>query len=521
MLGRCVSEKVVYLRGLLLALLCALEPTVGFAQEPAAVGIEVGSISDLNLEIVRQIIDQSDDAGAPSIGSSRTLSLEQAVELSLEKNLGLQVSLKVTEINEAGLRANQAKFHPVLEVTGGARGTKRGSSDQNRDDQFTENEDVLVGVRQAVPTGGQVSVGLAYSREYTDENYSPVNGGATENLETISEIGGVGIEIVQPLLRGGRVFVARKAILDAEYDTEISRAELNGQILAVTAETKTAYYKVIQSMRVIEVIKEALQRDADLIRASRALFEAGRVSKIDVLSAEINQANDQARLATGEAERELAQNALRKVLGLPIDTQVQVSDQTIPFDPIEIELEKWVQEALLRRPEMVRARTEIEKVELSVRVRKNETLPSLDVLGGFEPGFDGDSWNWKARGQFSYPIGNVAARSRLKQATLDRARLNTELVRVKRAIELEIREVEIRLRQALARLKSLVVGVENARSKRKIARGRFEMGLANNLDIRNADEELISTETALLDALVGYASNIALLEARVGGSLSP
>ena len=45
------------------------------------------------------------------------------------------------------------------------------------------------------------------------------------------------------------------------------------------------------------------------------------------------------------------------------------------------------------------------------------------------------------------------------------------------------------------------------------------MGLADNLDIRNADEELIQTETALLDGLVGYASNLALLEARIGGTV--
>ncbi|MFP6639065.1 MAG: TolC family protein, partial [Myxococcota bacterium] len=139
----------------------------------------------------------------------------------------------------------------------------------------------------------------------------------------------------------------------------------------------------------------------------------------------------------------------------------------------------------------------------------------------FEPGFDWDSWNWNARGEFRYQIGNVAARSRLKQATLSKARLRTEYVRQKRQIELEVREIEIRLRQALERLKNLVIGVESARSKRDVARGRFEMGLASNLDIRNADEELIRTETALLQALVSYASHLALLEASIGGPIGP
>ena len=502
-----------------LILTAVLGPSYGLAEDGPVGGLEVGSISELDLEAVRLIIDRSDDPISPDITGHRALSLEEAVQLSLEENLGLQISLRSAEMAEAGVVASEAKFHPLLQVSGGAAGTKRGYPDSDRLSQFTEDEDVMVGIRQEVPTGGSISVGVGYAREYTDENYNQSNGNFASNLETVSEIGGVGIEISQPLLRGGRIFVARKEILDAEYDNEISRAELRSQILSVTAETKTAYYNVIQSVRIIEVIEEALERDVQLIQASRALFEAGRVSKVDVYSAEINQANDLARLAAAQADRELAQNALREVLGLPIDTEVEITDSTIPFDPIQIELKAWIEQAVQNRPEVVRAKVEIEKAELAIRVRKNDVLPNFDVGGGFEPGFDGASWNWNARGEFSYPIGNVAARSRLKQATVDRSRLNTEYTRLKREIELEVREIEIRLRQILEQLKSLILGVENARSKRKIARGRFEMGLADNLDIRNADEELIQTETALLEGLVGYASNLALLEARIGGPI--
>jgi outer membrane protein TolC len=169
-----------------------------------------------------------------------------------------------------------------------------------------------------------------------------------------------------------------------------------------------------------------------LVEAPRALFESGRVSKADVSSAEINQANDMARLAEAKANRELAQNELREVLGLPIDTEVDGTDTTIPFDPIQIELDSWIRQAVERRPELVRAKTEIKKEELAVRVRKNEVLPSFYVGGGFESVFDGASWNWNVRGELRYPIGNVAARSRLEQATTDRSRLNAKYARLKR-----------------------------------------------------------------------------------------
>ncbi|HEM46895.1 MAG TPA: TolC family protein [Alphaproteobacteria bacterium] len=371
-----------------------------------------------------------------------------------------------------------------------------------------------------MPTGGQVSLGVGYRRDFTDEAVTTVGtGGFVGNIRNTSEIAGLAIEIKQPLLKGGRTYVARKPILDAEYDNEIRRAELRGEILRVTAETKSAYYGVIGALRQIEVIEQAIERDAQLVRASAALFDAGRVSKVDIFNAQISESNDRARLATSRADLEVAQNQLRRVLGLPIHVQIDVTDTTLPFRPIRIELDEWIARAIEARPEMKRLQSRLDKVELAVRAGKNAALPSLDVSGGFAPGFDWASYNYNAGVAFEYPLGNVAAESRLKQAQIEHARVRHEMARQRRDIELEVREVEIRLRESVSRLRSLTAAVAGAREKGEIARGRFELGLASNFDITNADEELIRAESLLLEALVDYATQIARLEASVGGEI--
>jgi outer membrane protein TolC len=191
----------------------------------------------------------------------------------------------------------------------------------------------------------------------------------------------------------------------------------------------------------------------------------------------------------------------------------------IPFRPLKIELDRWIERALESRPEMSLTRSQIEKADLAVRISKNATLPTLDIRGGFEPGFDWKSWNWNAGVGFGYSIGSVGAKSALGQARARRAQARQEYVRAKRDIELEVRDVEIRLREGVERLKSLISQVESSRAKGEIARGRFEMGLASNFDITDADAELVRSESMLLEALVDYASNRALLEARIGGPL--
>ncbi|MFP6639639.1 MAG: TolC family protein, partial [Myxococcota bacterium] len=327
MLRRRAMENVTHWVAGAVLVLWAQGPGTTLAQESSAGGLEIGAISELDLEAVREIIELSDEPAPVADAEFLALSLEQAVQLSLERNLGLQVSVLASESSQLGIRVRESKFHPVMEIAGGAKGTKRGHSEDSRPNEFTREQDAVAGIQQQIPTGGEISVGVGYSNKFTDENYLETNGTFVGNLQTESEIAGLGIEIAQPLLRGGRIFVARKEILDAEYDNEISRAELNAEILSVTAETKTAYYRVIQTIRGIEVVEEALVRDAELVRASRALFEAGRVSKVEVYSAEINQAGDLARLASTKAEAEMAQNQLREVLGVPIDVGVDITDR--------------------------------------------------------------------------------------------------------------------------------------------------------------------------------------------------
>ena len=518
--GRSVAIAAgvgVFLAGLTLA---GWAQAQGHAAGGASQGLEVGAISDLDLQAVRRILDESDDVGAPQVADRRPLSLEEAVRVSLENNLGLQVMALRREASEFDVSQAKAKFHPVIEVEGRANETKRSHSEPNRPDEFTENQQAQAILRQNVPTGGEVSVGLGYAREFKNQfNENLQDPSASSNLESMNELGGLGIEIRQPLLKGGRIFVARRQILDAEYDNAIRRAQLRAEILDVTAETKTAYYKVIQALRQIEVIEQALARDAELVRASDALFEAGRVSKVDLYSAEISLSTDQARLATAQADLEIVQNDLRKVVGLPVNVDLEVTDRTIPFEPLKIELDRWIERALESRPEMEVMRNRLEKAELAVRVSKNATLPTLDLRGGFQPGFDWESWNWNAGVGFEYAIGNVAAESRLGRSRARQAEARQEYRRQKRAIELEVRALEIRLREGVERLKSLILQVESARSKGEIARGRFEMGLANNFDITEADAELVRSESLLLAALVEYASNRALMEASIGGPL--
>jgi outer membrane protein len=387
--------------------------------------------------------------------------------------------------------------------------------DSGRDENASQLGQAFV--RQQLPTGGTVTVAADLLRESRDDF------GGDDAFE-----GGGQIELRQPLMRGGRIYVATRPIHDAEFNLGILESQLRAQILQVIAQTTEAYYNTILAQRLIEVSQQAIRRDLDLIEASEALFRAGRSSQRDVLSAQIRLSDDQADLASRQADLERSQLTLRDVLGLPIGESITLADTTVPFRSVKMRLDAWVETALANRPEIQAVLYRLDQSALTVRVASNDVLPKLDLVGLFRrndfsnsaSGAWGlDSQTWVAGVEFEIPFGNVAARERLRSARLLHARIERELANTRRVIELEVRDEVIRLRQNLEDLKAQTAKVEQARSKLEVAQVRFSRGLANNFDVTDAQNDLVNAESDLLAAIVDYTSGLARLEARIAGPL--
>src|SRR5262245_33973448 len=325
----------------------------GVAQASPAPEVPIGNASEIDTQALRHAIDATRgdaDGGIPDGTQVRLVALEEAIRLSLEHNLRLQISALDRDIAEREIPARRAFFHP----TPGARvlATRARSHDplSVEDDgaivqepgSFTNREEAAqVYVSQQLPTGAQLTVGMDAVRDSGD------NFGGHDLIQS-----GAQIELRQPLLRGGRIYVATAPIQDAEYTLGILESRLRAQVLQVTADAKQAYYNTILAERLIQVSEQAIERDHRLIEASDALYRAGRASQRDIVSAQIQLSDDLSDLAQRRASLDVAQLALRDVLGLAIGEYLKPADSSIPFEPVKIRVGTWIENALAARPEI-------------------------------------------------------------------------------------------------------------------------------------------------------------------------
>jgi len=208
---------------------------------------------------------------------------------------------------------------------------------------------------------------------------------------------------------------------------------------------------------------------------------------------------------------------------------VWAADATVPFEPVEIRLGEWIERAIENRPEIRQVLVRMQQSALAVRVAGNAVLPALDFLGGYRRAdFDTtsrtvyggyDSSIWEAGLHFEIPFGNVAARERLRAAQLLHEKVERELRNTRRLVETEVRSEAIGLRERLEDLSAQTGKLEQARDKLEIAGTRYQLGLANNFDVTDAQKDLVDAESALLSAVVNYANGLARLEARIAGPL--
>jgi outer membrane protein TolC len=495
--------------------------------------MRIGSVADVDTASVRRAIEAAkggEPAPVPAGPGTFHLTLEEALELALQHNLPLQIATFDRDAAELLVTAAEAKFDPVpgfevlasdgrfvdapedpVDATPG--------EDIEEGTQRTDEESGLLFVRQELRTAGTLTLSGGLDR---DAERLPGEAGEDDYD------GGATLLLRQPLLRGGGFTVGNREITEAGYSRDIFEAQLQAAVLAVSAQAQEAYWNALLAQRLIEVSDQAIARDHELIEASHALFRAGRASQRDVVSAQIRLADDESLLALRRGEAERRQLVLLDVLGAPIGSRIELAEQTVPFEPVEIRLGEWIGRALENRPELMLLAARLGQSALAVRLAGNGVMPALDFLGAYSrldfdessrTAWSFDSQVWTAGLHFEIPFGNVAARDKLRAAKLVHERVERELRNQQRQIEIEVRTETIGLAQTLENLSAQIAKLEDSRAKLEIANTRYQLGLANNFDVTDAQNDLVDAESALLQGIVDYANGLVRLEARIAGPL--
>jgi len=463
--------------------------------------------------ILEQHVPQKIMLNASSIESllDAPLTLNDCVAIALKNNVQLQIDrLEYNRVYYTRKGAKQV-FLPDISLSA-QRNVKTDLDSLGNDGKETTADQVDVSLTETMPLGGSISFTHLLDKQ-------------TDNVSRLSDSPGKKwtISFTQPLLKGFGYSIAYSDVKVADLDLKIEEYNLQNSILTTIFLVKEAYFTVLQQKKLVQATEAAIERDKKLKAISQAKADAKIATRRDILSAEIILQQDIAELVSTQADFEDAFDNLKDAMGVEIKRQISLAAADLEFKPIPLMEQEWLEIGDENNIAIQLQKATLEKNKFLSKLSGNSRLPDLSVVGTYSQLNDNnivrDSQNRDLTGKImlSYPLFNLGARASHQRALIAARQSERVIEDTRRALTLGVRSIVRSLRNGAERINILLKNIDAAKEKVEFATTMFNLGRASNLDITDAQKDLLDGEVKFTQELSNYYIEQARLEQILGG----
>lgn len=441
--------------------------------------------------------------------TTSAITLQTAVEEALARNQRLLDQHDSITQGDLGLRLARNEFRP--KVTPNILGSFGQTNVSSQSYRVDVSQKLVTGTELRVSTG-TVSSQIPGEPTLSQGDIHFYNADTT-------------LTVSQPLLRGLGRTVTRRALTSAEVrreDADIEQALTEQQ---VSIDVATAYYRVVSQKAFVNVARQSLERSRQLREASEAKLDAGLVSQLDVLRAQQLVAQAESQLFDAQAAVDDARDQLLFLMGRKSDGLLEVEGE-IPRTTVEsIDADRAVALALSSRLDLKSRTAARADADRQAQFARNQLLPQVDVnlaltrretSSTLARSFGLDGYQFATFFTIAMPVDRTTQQIDYQNAILDRNRRAREIETLERQIADDVRRA-IRDRDRLLRsLTAAETSVTIAKGEVEVAELRYERGLSNNLDVVNAEADLLGAESRRIQALADAAVTRLRLRATLG-----
>ncbi|PPE73081.1 transporter [Solimonas fluminis] len=343
--------------------------------------------------------------------------------------------------------------------------------------------------------------GSAARRKLSESSVAP-------GAERLGEQGTAAVALSWELDLWGRLRRLNEA---ARADLLASEYAQRGVANSLVADIATAYFSLQSYDRRLDITRRTITTREEFLKLTRAQYERGVVSGLDVSTAEAQLATAQANLPALERSVAQTENQLSLLLGgNPAGIARSASGATaapVPETPAGLP-----SRLLERRPDILQSEQALVAANARIGAAKAALFPTLSLTGSYgvlsgdvSELFSSGAENWSVGVGLLQPLLN--AERNLYQVDLADARKREALLGYEKTVRNAFREVADSL---VAREKSQAVlqaqqqQVDALRRAVDISKARYKQGYSSYFDVISADRDLFNAElshdAARLDA---------------------
>ncbi len=321
----------------------------------------------------------------------------------------------------------------------------------------------------------------------------------------------------------------RNATQDARADLLATEAARDTVLITLTSDVAQSYFSLRAFDEQLAATRRSLAARTEALGMQKRRFEVGDISEFDYRQLEADVAAERALMPLLEQQRAQQENALAVLLGQS-PRAIYEGALEAGGDPegetVAIVVPAGLpSDLLLRRPDLVQAEQTLIAANARVAVARAAYFPTLSLTGylgsesvALSDLFTGPTGIWQAAlaaGQPIYAGGRIDA-----QVQAAGARERQALAQYQLAIQNAFREVRDALvsqAKARERLEAESDRVAALRTTLRFARLRYQNGMTGQLEVLDAERNLLAAEQNRIDALRAQRAAIADLFKALGG----
>ena len=545
-------------------LFAALVLLAGAAVSLAPLGAHAQSVGP---EPVRE--DGSPTARPPGNAEPLPLTIADAVRTALENNLDLQeAQLDVTNA-EARVQEAWGNLWPSLNLTGTYTRNVVTANPFAGSDAATllggggETEWLAFNERRRLdddPATAPIPYPSFLQRQQDSLAAAGIalGGGGGNPFGVDNEFRG-GLQLTQTLYSK----TAFASVKGSQQFQDVSRFARDRQVQLTTNEVVTAFYQALLAQERARVLQKRVARARETLQEVSTRVERGVVPKAQRRGANVELSNARTQRIEARNAADLARDQLKRTMGLSPERPIRLrgsleeqQDDGLQQVSLEtISMPRAVSRAIENRPDLQRARLNVELREIQTESSRAAFYPRVEAVANFSYSgrvpddrsrllttdpqdptnpfyfrqedrgfFNDDFWNpsFSVGLQLNWDLFSGFQRSaRVQQAEIERQRAELQVERLRRAVTLEVRRAVRNLENARERIDSQEANVRRAELNYDHVSQRVSEGVARPVELREASDQLDQSRLNYLQAVHDYLVARTDLETALGQPLTP
>ena len=300
-------------------------------------------------------------------------------------------------------------------------------------------------------------------------------------------------------------FFLYRAAKKADSAAELGTLNIRG---GVALQMASGYLRALADRAEIENARSLLRADEVALQQAVESHRAGVATNLDELRARVQLQSEQQTLISAENTFSKDKIALNRVMGLPAEQDLTLTDAVPYAELAEMPLPLAMELAFVKRKDLLTLEAQVVVAEATLKAVKYQRLPTLGVNGFY--GVLGETRGlyhgvFTAEGSMKFPIFREAEfRGEQEVADAQLRGLQIQITALRVTIEAQIRSSMLDVESANQLVKVAQNNVDLAQQELNDAQERFSAGVTDNLPLVEAQATLAGAQSRLVEVTYQY-----------------